>query len=160
MTLLDDLAAVRRRIEATATQLLDVPGSGGLITVRYRPPDDGRDKLGAVIARYRVGGALSADQEAQLLVDCCDEILRRPRPGAEPEPYSTNGEGPLRFNAGDERWGKGVKSARECVAKLFCLDQQPLAAAGHVDTLIDWLQGLDAEIAARAEGESETAEAS
>jgi hypothetical protein len=155
-SLLDDLAVVRKRLEATSTKTLDVPGTGGLITVRYRPPEDGRDKLRDVIAVYRVGGALSADQEAQVIVDCCDEILRRSHPGADPQSYDG---GPLRFDGGDERWGKDVKSARQCVAKLFALDEQPLAAAGHVDTLIDWLQGLDAEIAARAEGESERAPA-
>jgi hypothetical protein len=62
--------------------------------------------------------------------------------------------GPLRFDAGDDRWGKKVKTARDCVSELYHLKQQPLAHIGHADLLVDWLQGLDAEIAARAAGES------
>jgi hypothetical protein len=58
------------------------------------------------------------------------------------------------FDAGDERWGTDVKTARDCVAKLYNLDTQPLAAAGHADVLVDWLQGLDAAIQTRVEGES------
>jgi hypothetical protein len=70
----------------------------------------------------------------------------------ELEPVDPEG-GPLRFDAGDERWGTDVKTARDCVAKLYNLDTQPLAAAGHADVLVDWLQGLDAAIQTRVEGE-------
>jgi hypothetical protein len=121
--------------------------------VRYRVTDDElRDKLSDVIAAYRIGSALTGEQEKQLLVDCHEQIMRRPRPGADPEPYE--GDGPLRFDGGDERWPPEITTARAAVARLFKLDQFPLAAAGHVENVVDWLQGLEAEIAARIEGES------
>lgn len=149
-SLLDELRAMDNDLRATATKELDVAGSGGRFTVRYRPPED-RDALTPVLAALNAGGALDAATELQLIVDCCDEILVR---GETPD------GGPLRFDAGDERWkdvppaGKPVKTARDCVAKLFRLDLHPLAAARHVGSLVDWLQGVDADIAQRVEGNS------
>jgi hypothetical protein len=140
MSFLDELQAVREQVLKHSAKEIEVPPAGRHV-VRFRPPPD-RDKLTPVLA----------DQQAQLLVDCCDEILRRNSDG-ELEPADPEG-GPLRFDAGDERWGTDVKTARDCVAKLYNLDKQPLAAAGHADVLVDWLQGLDAAIQARVEGES------
>jgi hypothetical protein len=150
MSFLDELQAVREQVLKHSAKEIEVPPAGRHV-VRFRPPPD-RDKLTPVLAAYRIVGALDADQQAQLLVDCCDEILRRNSDG-ELEPADPEG-GPLRFDAGDERWGTDVKTARDCVAKLYNLDKQPLAAAGHADVLVDWLQGLDAAIQARVEGES------
>jgi hypothetical protein len=152
-TLLEELGAIREKVVAQATKTIDVPGSGGTLAVKFVPPvgDDARDRLTGVVAVYRSGGALSADQELQLLVDCCDEVLHRNGSG-KLEPYEDGN--PLQFDASDERWGTDVTTARDCVRKLFNLDVQPLAAAGIADALIDWLQGLDAELSARAEKNS------
>jgi hypothetical protein len=148
---LDELEQIGAQLRKGAVKELDVPGSAGKLVVRFRPPTD-EDALTPVVAAYKVQGALPSDLAKQLIVDCCDEILRR-TPAGTLEPRDPAG-GPLRFDAGDERWGKKVKTARDCVAELYHLKQQPLAHIGHADLLVDWLQGLDAEIAARAAGES------
>jgi hypothetical protein len=150
---LDDLRATGRHILEHAIKDIDVPGRGGLFVVRYGPPErDGKqDTLAPIIAAYRVNGALTAAQEQQFIIDCHQEILRRPKPNAAAESYDP----PLRFDGGDDRWGDDVTTARAAVAKLFALKQQPAAAAGHADALMDWLQGLDSEIASRVEGDSE-----
>jgi hypothetical protein len=144
---LDELRTVRKHVLEHEHRELTVPGSGGRIVVRFRPPAD-RDQLTGVIASYKENGALDSDQERQLFVDCCDEILRR---GDDGELGPFDEDGPLRFDGSDSRWGEDVESARECVAKLYNLDKQPLALAGPTGVLIDWLQGIDAEIAARIE---------
>lgn len=151
MSFLEELQAVRDQVLAHSVKELDVPPAGRH-TIRFRAPADG-EKLTPVIAAYRAVGALTRDQEAQLVIDCCDEILRRNGDG-ELEPADPEG-GPLRFDAGDERWGADVKTARDCVAKLYNLDVQPLATAGHAEVLVDWLQGLDAVIEAQLAGESD-----
>lgn len=156
MTFLDELRAVREQVLKQSTKELPVPPDGRIV-VRFRPPSD-RDKLTPVVAAYKINGALTSDEERQLIVDCCDEILRRGEDG-ELVPVEPEG-GPLRFDAGDDRWGSDVKTARDCVAKLYNLDKQPLAATGHADALVDWLQGVDAAIAARVEGESDGGAAS
>lgn len=150
---LDELRAVREQVLQDSAKEIPVPGSAGRIVVRFRPPQaaDARDRLTGVVAAYRVGSALSSDQERQLLVDCCDEILHRNGDGELDQP---DDGGPLRFDASDERWGGDVDTARECVAKLYNLDHQPLAISGIADALIDWLQGIDAEIRSRVEGNS------
>ncbi|MEJ7824912.1 MAG: hypothetical protein WKF48_05760 [Solirubrobacteraceae bacterium] len=137
----------------TKPLVLDVPGRGGKYAIRYRPPED-RDVLTPVLARISNGGALDESEELQLIVDCCDEVLVRENPprGEAVQPEG----GPLRFDAGDERWGD-TKTARGCVSWLFAANQFPLSPARHVGSLIDWLQGLQAESAARLEGKSEAA---
>lgn len=152
---LTELRAVRENVLARATKTIAVPGSGGRLAVRFRPPED-RDRLTEIVAAYMVNGALSREQELQLLVDCCEQVLHLDGDGAELEGYDP----PLRFDGSDERWGQDVDSARECVAKLYNLDTQPLAVSGHADALVDWLQGVDAEVAARVEGKSASAAAS
>lgn len=156
-TFLDELRVVRKVVEAQSSVVLDVPGSGGRQAVRFRPPPD-RDKLTPVLTLYKAKGCLDPGEELQFLVDCCDEVLHRDEHG-EMVPVDPDG-GPLRFDGSDERWGDDVDTARDCVRKLYNLDLQPLAAAGAADRLFDWLQGIDAEIAARVEGKSETPAAS
>lgn len=147
---LDDLRDLDRHVRAHATKSLVVTGSGGHIAVRYRPPD--RSQLGALITAFNTGEALTKDEELQLIVDCCDEIVQHdPGTGIE----TSYDDGPLCFDASDPRWGDGVKTARDCVARLFKIDLQPLAAAGHIGTLVPWLNGLEAEASARVEGKSE-----
>jgi len=148
---LDELRAFDEQLRADATKELLVPGSGGRFSVRYKPPKD-RNVLTPVLGALAVDGALGAEEELQLLVDCCDEVLVRNGDGTYQQPEG----GPLRFDGGDERWGPDVDTARKAVARLFHLDVHPLAAARHVTSLVDWLQGLDAEIAARVEGKSES----
>lgn len=149
MTFLDDLRLVREQVMTNDKLVLPVVGSGGRLGVRFRAPRD-RDTLTGVVAAYRVGGALSGDQELQLVVDCCDEIVRRDDSGGW-SPAAGEGEEPLRFDASDERWGDDPKTARDCVRKLYNLDVHPLAVAGVADALIDWMQGLEAEARARVE---------
>lgn len=144
---LDEMRTARQRILDTSTRDLAVPGTGGRVWVRYKAPD--RDRLDDVVNASLVGEALSKDQELQLLVDCCEQIMR-PDGNDGLEPFDPD-SGPLRFDGGDERWGPDVKSARDCVAKLFNLDHQPLAATGHAQTLIGWLQGIERELEARVE---------
>lgn len=153
MSFLDDLRASDAHIRANATKVLDVPGRGGKLSVRYRPPTD-RDSLTPILAALTTGGALSEAEELDLLVVCCDAVGTRDGDG-EFVPNEEDGH-PLRFDGGDERWGEDVTTARQAVRKLFASDRQPLAAARHTGALIDWLQGLDAELAARAEGNSES----
>lgn len=156
-SLLDELRAMDDRLRQHATKTLAVAGSGGRVGVRYRPPAD-RDALTPVLAAMNTDGALSEAEELQLIVDCCDVVLRWDEEQGELAPDGGDDD-PLRFDASDPRWGPNVKSARDCVAALFALDRQPLAASRHVGSLIDWLQGSEAEIAARVEGKSASAEA-
>lgn len=152
---LDELRVMDARMRAHATKELHVPGAGGRLAVRYRPPSS-RDALLPVLAAMHLDGTLTSEQELQFLVDCCDEVLSCDPETGDTAPFDDDA-GPLRFDVSDERWGPEVKTARDCVRKLFRLDVQPLAASRHVDSLINWLNGLDAEIAARTEGNSETA---
>ena len=103
-------------------------------------------------ARTRSTGTLSFDQQRQLLIDCRAEVMRRGEDGqvvqADPE------GGPLRFDAGDERWGGDVKTARDCVSKLFSLDMLPLALAGELRPAHRLVAGHRPAIAARVEGKS------
>jgi hypothetical protein len=147
---LDELAAIREQLLKHSAKDLDVPAAAASSSSVPAPED--RDKLTPVVAAYRIAGALTAETAKQLLVDCCDEILRRnPTASSSPRPRGR----PLRFDAGDERWGTGRQDRPRLRRQaLQPRQQQPLAAAGHADVLVDWLQGLDAEIAARVEGES------
>lgn len=143
---LEDLRDTERHIRDQAVKELLVPGRGGRIAVRYKPPSRTaeHDPVAPVIAAYRSRGALSIEQEKQFIIDCHAEILRRDNPEGDWESYDPS----LRFDAGDERWPDWVEKARDCVAALFALDKQPAATSGHADALLDWLQGLDAEVAA------------
>ncbi len=153
---LEELQQIAENVRQDATKTLPVQGAGGKYVVRFRPPPD-RDVLTKAVAAYSTVGALSGEDEKQLIVDCCDEILRRNPETGEAEQVEG---GPLRFDPSDDRWGSGVKTARECVAKLYNLDVHPLALTGSVEALIDWLQGIDAEIRARVEGKSGSGETS
>jgi hypothetical protein len=155
---IEEIRSIRQRALESSSKVLDVPGYGGRIAIRYIPT--GRETLGDVLAASQRGEALSKDDELQLLVDCCDEILKREGdPDDEPVPYDDSGT-PLAFNAGDERWlelvGTQPRTARECVELLFMLDQQPLATARHAGSLVDWMNGLERELAARVEGKPST----
>lgn len=177
-SLLDDLRAMASAVEANSSITLNVAGAGGRLAVRYRPPN--RDKCDAILSAYAIGRALSADEEAQLLVDCCDAVVRADPATGDTSPYDD--QGPLRFDDSDSRWAemadvftqvaaetaapgttprrfKPPESARECVRLLFRLDTQPMAAAGHAETIQPWLQGVRAEITARVEGNSGAAAA-
>lgn len=162
MTFLDELREEAEHVRANSSIVLPIPASR--FVVRFRPPegDDARDRLTGVVAVYRQGGALSREQELQLLIDCQGEVLRAnpdlPNPTVDPLPVD-DGE-PLLFDGGDDRWGDGVKTARDAVAELYKLTDRPLAAAGTADALIDWLQGLDDEALGRAEGKSGSTRAS
>lgn len=151
---IEEVRQLRQRAVASSHKTLDVPGYGGRFAIRYGATD--RDDLGTVLAAAQAGEALSKADELQLLVDCCVEILKREGDrDAEPVPYDDSGR-PLQFNAGDERWleilGEQPKTARGCVEAFFMLDQQPLAAARHAGSLVDWMNGLERELEARVEG--------
>lgn len=156
-TFMQELDAEREVALAGAEKVVRV--GTGKMAVRFKPPSDPdvRDQLTGVVAVYRSGSALTAAQEKQLIIDCCDEIgLYRNGEVITIE----GGEGPLRFDASDPRWEGKCDNAHDCVAKLYNLDVQPLACAGLADALIDWLQGLDSVIRARVEGKSEAPPAS
>jgi hypothetical protein len=119
--------------------------------VRFRPPAD-EDALTPVVAAYKVAGRAAADLAKQLIVDCCDEILRRAPRRASSSRATPKAAAALRRRrrpVGQERQDR-ARLRRRAVPP----QQQPLAHIGHADLLVDWLQGLDAEIAARAAGES------
>lgn len=154
---LAELEEIDRHLRKNDRKVLQVPGAGGKLGVRFKPPADD-SRLTGVVAALKLQGAIDSDTAKQFLVDCCDEIVRKNPKSGEWEPRDPD-NGPLRFDAGDERWGlNGKATARDCVAKLYHLDVQPLAHMGHADVLIDWLQGLDGEIEARLAGESDGGE--
>jgi hypothetical protein len=156
-SLLDDLRALEERLLKVSVKELAIPGSGGRIAVRYTMPED-RDKLQPVMRAFGTGEPLSPEEELQLLIDCNAEV-RRGDPGTgETEPYDD--DGPLHFDASDPRWGDDVTTARQCVEKLFKLKLQPLAISRHVSSIVPWLQGVDAEILARVEGNSSASSSS
>lgn len=159
MSFLDDLRTVRDQVERNDTITIAVPPANRM-AVRFRSPED-RDALTPYVAAYRTGGALTGEQECQLIIDCCDEILRITPTGNES--YADDDHGPLTFNAGDDRWGDGddaPKSARECVRRLYNTDKAPLATSGTADTLMGWLQGLRDEAVEAVEGKSGGSETS
>lgn len=148
---LDDLREAEEETLNNARLTIEVPRSR--MVVRFRPHPGGRRALTPYIAIYKNREALSPEDEVQLIVDCCEEILRRDNDGQivsyEPDP--------LTFNAGDERWTEAddpPKTARECVRRLYRLDEQPGAAAGTADALMGWLQGLIDGTPGRVEGNS------
>lgn len=147
MSFVDELKAIREHVLAHATKTVAVPGSQGKLAVRFKPPDD-RDRLTAVVAAFATRGALSREEELQLLVDCADQVLMRNGTGELEEL-----DPPLFFDGSDDRWQ--ADTAREAVAELFNLDAQPLAAAGTAESVLDWLQGVENDAARRVEGESE-----
>jgi hypothetical protein len=156
---LEELDLLAEHLHKSDRKVLTIPGSGGKLGVRYKAPSD-ENAVTPVVAALKVQGAIDSETAKQFLVDCCDEIVRR---NADGEWESRDPEnGPLRFDVGDERWGKlpAKATARHCVAKLYNLDVQPIAHIGHADVLFDWLQGLEGEIAARVEGESDGGAAS
>jgi hypothetical protein len=147
---LDELRTERNIVIANATLDVPVPPSARIV-VRCRPPHD-RSKLDEIVTAYRAGVAPTGDQELQLLVDVCEEILARDPDTGEIAPFDD--DGPLRFDASDERWGDDVQTARECVSKLFQLDVKPLALTGPATVIIDWLQGIVHTGLQRVEGKS------
>jgi hypothetical protein len=138
---LDELRDEAQEARRHAEKVIAVPGSA--FAVRFRPP--AREKLDVVLAGVRAN-ALTEDEELQFIIDCHDEVLRR-NGGGEAEPVDPGG-GPLRFDGSDPRWGlEDHGTARQAVAKLYHLDVHPLAVSGHVELLLPWLQGVEAEIA-------------
>lgn len=137
---LDELRDEAEEARRHAEKVIAVPGSA--FAVRFRPP--AREKLDVILAGVRAN-ALTEDEEVQFIIDCHDEILRRN--GGASEPVDPDG-GPLRFDGSDPRWDLGDHgTARQAVARLYHLDVHPLAVSGHVELLLPWLQGVEAEIA-------------
>jgi hypothetical protein len=150
---LDELRAIRKVAMEHEHRDIGVVGSQDLV-VRCFPPTDA-DTLMEYVGTFKVNGTLTFDQQRQLVIDCRGEVMRTVDGKVIPA-YDEGG--PLRFDAGDERWGEDVKTARDCVSKLFSLDVHPLALAGQCDQIIDWLQGIDTAIAARVEKKSGSTE--
>jgi hypothetical protein len=137
---LDELRAEEAAARAKATKTLFIPGSA--FGVQFRPP--AREKLDAFLAAWRAN-ALDRDDEVQFLIDCADQVVRR---NGSDDGAPVDEDEPLRFDGSDPRWGLPEHgTARQAVAKLYKLDVHPLAAAGHVQALVPWLQGLEAELA-------------
>jgi hypothetical protein len=150
LSLLQELEAERDAVRRA--EVKDAPVQPrNQIVVRFRPPAD-PDALTPMLASYRATGVLPLEQQKQLVYLCHEEIGRGVTDAGDLIPFDT--AGPLRFDGSDERWGPDVQSAHDCVAKLYNLDMQPAALAGLCDALIDWLQGVDAAVLARAEGKS------
>jgi hypothetical protein len=137
---LDELRAEEAAARAKSKKTLFIPGSA--FGVRFRPP--AREKLDAFLAAWRAN-ALDRDDEVQFLIDCADQVVRRN--GSE-DGAPIDEDEPLRFDGSDPRWGLAEHgTARQAVAKLYKLDVHPLSATGHVQALVPWLQGLEAELA-------------
>lgn len=158
-TFVDEVREIRAAAKAAASKLLDIPGYGGRLAVRYGPADRDSPGVSAALRAWGSGEPMSKADELQLLVDCHQEILvrRNGARNADPEPYDDSGV-PLRFDGGDERWqtlvGHQPETARQCAEALFMYAEHPTAGAGHVAALMPMLQGLEQELAARVEGES------
>lgn len=153
----DILNATRARVQASSHKTIPVPGTGGKIGVRFKPPArDRRAALGQINENYRVNAPSSNDLQCQFLVDACDEVVRLDENGGE---HHWEAGDPLIFDASDPRWADLATgtpdTARECVRGLYNLDLLPSALDGICDMLTDWLHGVDAEVAARVEGKSE-----
>lgn len=161
---LDELKADHAEALTNSTKVIGVPVSGQPPSnwhhgVRFRPPSD-PSRLNDVMAAARSLGAPTSEQALQLIVDCCDEVVRNAGNAEKPTWESIEGDKPLRFDASDERWGDDVKNARDCVRKLYKLDVQPAVHFNVADVLIDWLQGIDLQAMARVEGKSDNGAAS
>jgi hypothetical protein len=142
---LDELRDEAEEARRHAEKVIAVPGSR--FAVRFKPPH--REKLDVILAGVRAN-ALTEDEEVQFIIDCHDEVVRR-NGGGDPEPVDPEG-GPLRFDGSDPRWGlEDNGTARQAVVKLYQLDVHPLAVSGHVELLLPWLQGVEAEIARTVE---------
>lgn len=138
---LDELRAEEAAARAKSTKTLFIPGSA--FGVQFRPPR--REKLDAFLAAWRAN-AIDRDDELQLIIDCTErgQVVRR---NGTDDGEPVDDEQPLRFDGSDPRWGLAENgTARQAVAKLYKLDVYPLAATGHVQALVPWLQGLEAEL--------------
>jgi hypothetical protein len=143
VSFLDELREDAAQARAQAVKTLGIPGTR--FGVRFVPPP--RTKLASFMAAYRAN-AVDSDDEVQFLIDCHQEVVRRheTRPPDQWDPVDPDG-GPLRFDGSDERWDLGERgTARGCVAALYHLEERPIAASGHVQTLVSWLQGMEAEL--------------
>lgn len=159
--LIAQLRAARDQARGEATLDLAIPGYGGRLIARYQAPE--RDRLGPVITAVASGSEISQGDELDLLIAACTGLfVSDGQDASTPRPLDPEG-GPVRFDGGDERLSRllgfdAVRTARDAARKTFMTDRYPLAPSGHCYRLIGWLQGLDAEIALRAEGESSAAE--
>lgn len=162
-SLLDELreeyaAELREATKVIAVPRRTLPPSRWTKGIRCRPPAE-PERLAPVMAAARSMGGPTSDQALQLIIDCCDEVVanRGTSEAEDWQPIDPDG-GALRFDGGDSRWkdlfGSDVENARQCVAKLLCLEAQPGVHFNIADILIDWLQGIDLQAMARVEGNS------
>jgi hypothetical protein len=152
---LDDLRALYNGDGARDPLDLGVPASRGGLVIRYGPPDD-RAQLSAVYRAVQSGEVLADYADVDLVVDCCQQILRVQDGELVP---LVDDDRPVRFDKEDPRLGDALGftyvTAREAARKTFKDDEYPLSIAGHFQALVAWLQGFHEIAAQRVEGESE-----
>lgn len=146
---LEALRARREELATHKTLVLNVPGYGGHLAIRYKsiPGPD----VNAFLAEASKSGneRKLVEVNADLLIRTCDAILVRQTPDGELEPLDENADAPTTFSTGTlpELLNVTASSAREEVFAVFSPDgAQPLAVGRHADALASWLQGSADEI--------------
>lgn len=140
---LDELRAEEAEARKRDRKTLFIPGSK--FGVRFRPPES-REKISPFLAAWRANDLDTATVQ-QFLIDCHEQVVRR-NGSDDGEPVDP--DSPLRFDASHPLWEMPESAnAHQCVAKLYKLDVHPAAMDGHVQVLVPWLQGLEAEMEMR-----------
>lgn len=159
--LLDNLRRRRESLAADATTLLDVPGYGGLLTVRYRTLD--AKAIKQIGKRAESAGRLSGDEATAELnggVDqiaaSCVEVLVRDADTGNLSPIDPSGE-PRRFDRRlAELLGFEAENGRQVVYGVFGPDMHIM---GTVKELTEWQTGASREVDDALAGESRPREA-
>jgi hypothetical protein len=151
---LDELRALHD--EALNEQTIELPVTPaqyrGAVWIRYSVPKE-RETLEGILAAAVTGTVLSRDADADLVIACARELLRRTGDG-EFVPFFDD-DRPFRFNREDKRLAQWLDTEliteREQVRALFITDRFPIAISGHFDRLLGWLQGVRDEARERVE---------
>lgn len=159
--LLERLQQRREQLSADATTLLDVPGYGGLLTVRYRTLD--AKAIKQIGKRAESAGRLSGDEATaelnggvdQLAASCVEVLVRDPETGALSSPDPTGDT--RRFDRRlAELLGFAAENGRQVVYGIFGPDMHIM---GTVKELTEWQTGASREVDEALAGESRPREA-
>lgn len=154
--LLENLRRRRESLAADATTLLDVPGYGGLLTVRYRTLD--AKAIKQIGKRAESAGRLSGDEATaelnggvdQIAASCVEVLVRDQETGAL-SPIDPSGE-PRRFDRRlAELLGFEAENGRQVVYGVFGPDMHIM---GTVKELTEWQTGASREVDEALAGES------
>lgn len=145
-SVIDEIKRKREELSKKKTIVLEVPGYGGYLAVRYKVID--RDQLLKLFKRLeQAKGKEEIEGNADLLIRCCSEILVRQGEEKEWEPIDPGGESTT-FNSESLRdlLGFEAGTAREAVFGLFSPDgAQPTACFTHVEAIGQFLNGQNVD---------------